>query len=275
MSKYSEAVNEHYGSTDISARIIERLKEAGKDIGNLSRDDLAPFDEFHTGGRESTRELARFAKLRPGVKLLDVGSGIGGPARTLAADFGCEVTGIDLTEEFCRAAEMLTDKLGLGSKVQFRCANALDMPFADASFDVVWSQNTLMNIDDKMRLFEQIRRVLRPGGVFAFETVLAGAIPDIHFPVFWADSPALSFLAKPSELKAQLSSAGLRETAWEDTTARSITNQRKRKEAARRDGPPVLGLGVIVPKDVLVKMDNVLRNSEESRTMTAQAVYAV
>lgn len=275
MSKYSEAVNEHYGSTDISARIIERLKEAGKDIGNLSRDDLAPFDEFHTGGRESTRELARFAKLRPGVKLLDVGSGIGGPARTLAADFGCEVTGIDLTEEFCRAAEMLTDKLGLGSKVQFRCANALDMPFADASFDVVWSQNTLMNIDDKMRLFQQIRRVLRPGGVFAFETVLAGAIPDIHFPVFWADSPALSFLAKPSELKAQLSSAGLRETAWEDTTARSITNQRKRKEAARRDGPPVLGLGVIVPKDVLVKMDNVLRNSEESRTMTAQAVYAV
>ena len=275
MSNYSEAVNEHYGPTDISARIIERLKDAGKDIGNLSRDDLSPFDEFHTGGRESTRELARFAALRPGLKLLDVGSGIGGPARTLAAEFACEVTGVDLTEEYCRAAEMLTDKLGLGSKVQFRCANALDMPFADGSFDVVWSQNTLMNIEDKSRLFQQVRRILRPGGIFAFETVLAGTTPDIHLPVFWADSPALSFLPKPSELKGQLSSAGLRETAWEDTTARSIANQRKRKGAIQRDGPPVLGLGVIVPKDVLAKMDNVLRNSEESRTMTAQAVYTV
>lgn len=275
MSSYSEAVNEHYGPTDISARIIERLNKAGKDIGNLSRDDLSPFDEFHTGGRESTRELVRFAELRPGLKLLDVGSGIGGPARTIAAEFGCEVTGVDLTQEYCRAAEMLTDKLGLGSKVQFRCANALDMPFADGSFDVVWSQNTLMNIKDKMRLFQQIRRVLRPGGIFAFETVLAGTTPDIHFPVFWADTPALSFLAKPSELKGQLTSAGLREIAWEDTTARSIANQRKRKEAIQRDGPPVLGLGVIVPKDVLAKIGNVLRNSEEFRTMTAQAVYTV
>lgn len=273
MPTYSEAVNEHYGPTDISARIIERLEKAGKDVGNLSRDDLAPFDEFHSGGLASTRELARFAKLRPGLKLLDVGSGIGGPARTLAAEFGCEVIGVDLTEEYCRAAEMLTDKLGLGDKVQFRCANALDMPFADGSFDVVWSQNTLMNIHDKVGLFQQIRRVLRPGGMFAFETVLAGTTPDIHFPVFWADSPSLSFLVKPSELRGLLSAAGLRETAWEDTTERSITNQRKRKEAVQRDGPPVLGLGVIVPNEVLAKTDNVLRNNEESRTVTVQAVY--
>jgi SAM-dependent methyltransferase len=271
---YAEAVNKHYGPTDICARIIERLQQAGRDIGNLSREDLAPFDEFHGGGRESTRELAQFARLRPGLDVLDVGSGIGGPARTLAAEFGCQVIGMDLTEEFCRAAEMLTDMVGLGGKVRFRCANALEMPFADASFDVVWSQNTLMNIEDKAPLFREIRRVLRPGGMFAFETVLAGTVPGIHFPVFWADSSALSFLVTPAALKGLLSSAGMGETGWDDTTARSIVNQKKRKAAMQRDGPPVLGLGVIVPKDVLAKMDNVLRNNEEARTVTVQAVYA-
>jgi len=274
MSKYSEAINRHYGPTDISSRIIERLQKAGKDIARLSRDELASFDEFHGGGRESTRELARIAVERPGLKILDVGSGVGGPARTLAAEFGCEVTGMDVTAEYCRAATMLTDMVGLASKVRFLCANALDMPFADAAFDVVWSQNTLMNIEDKARLFRETRRVLRPGGLFAFETVLEGTAPDIHFPVFWAASPSLSFLVEPGELKTLLSSAGMRETRWDNTTARSIASQKKRNETIRRDGPPVLGLEVIVPDDLLAKMDNGLRNNVEGRTLTVQAVYA-
>jgi SAM-dependent methyltransferase len=169
---------------------------------------------------------------------------------------------------------MLTEKVGLSGKVQFRCANALDMPFANGAFDVVWSQNTLMNIEDKAQLFLEIRRVLRPGGIFAFETILAGPVSEIHFPVFWAESPGLSFLVTAEKLKGLLMSVGLSERAWEDTTARSIVNQRKRKEAMQRDGPPLLGLGVIVPNDVLAKMDNVLRNNEETRTVTVQAVYA-
>lgn len=273
MSNYAELVNKHYGPTDISARILERLQKAGKDLARLSRDDLAPFDEFHSGGREATRELARFAELRSGMEVLDVGSGVGGPARTLAAEVGCRVTGIDITAEYCRVAQMLTEKVGLSDKVRIHCGNALDMPFDKASFDVVWSQNTLMNIDDKARLFREIRRVLRSGGMFAFETILAGPAEEIHFPVFWADSPSLSFLVKPEEIRALLSAAGIRELRWEDTTKRSIANQRKRKEAIEREGPPILGLGVLVPTDVLAKMDNHLRNNEEGRTITVQAVY--
>lgn len=273
MSGFDERINRHYGSTDICARILARLREAGKDLDRLTRDDLAPFDEFHSGGRESTRELARFAGLENGMKVLDVGSGIGGPARTLAAEFGCRVTGIDITSEFCRAAEMLTEKVGLAAQLTYRCANALDMPFEDAAFDAVWSQNTLMNIEDKARLFREIRRVLRPGGIFAFEAVLEGKVADIHFPVFWADSAALSFLATAAQIKHMLADAGLSERRWDDTTQRTVAAQRKRSEAIAREGQSVLSLGVIVPTDTALKMANGLANNEEGRTGTVQAVF--
>jgi len=273
VSKYSSTVNEHYGPIDISKRILEKLQSIGVDVDNLSRDDLAPFDEFHSGGRLSTRNLARFAELRPGMKVLDVGSGIGGPARTLAAEFECDVTGLDLTMEYCRAARILTDKVGLREKVRFLCGNALEMPFADESFDIVWSQNTLMNIDNKTQLFREIHRILRPNSIFVFEAILAGRAPDLHFPVFWADSPSLSFLTTPSDLKRLLESLSLHESVWEDTTAQTIINQKNRRETINHGDKPMLDLGVIVTKDLHLKMQNVLRNNEESRTVTVRAIY--
>ena len=273
MPRYTDSLNRLYAPTDICARIVERLCQAGKDLETLTRDDLAPFDEFHGGGRASTRSLARLAGVRPGARVLDVGSGIGGPARTLAAEFGCVVTGIDLTAEYCRAAQMLTEKVGLSSAVRFECANALDMPFPTGAFDVVWSQNTLMNIEDKARLCREVHRVLRPGGMFAFEVILAGAVAGIHFPVFWAESPALNFLVTPAEMKTLLAEAGLHERHWEDATEATITNQRRRIESIERDGLPLLGLDVIVQTDFRAKLDNVLRNNEEARTVNILAVY--
>lgn len=273
MSQYAESLNQHYAPTDIPARILEKLTNAGKDLDKLTRDDLAPFDEFHGGGRESTRELARLAALSPGMQVLDIGSGAGGPARTLAAEFGCQVTGIDITVEYCRAAEMLTDKVGLSEQVRFQCGNALDMPFGDAAFDVVWSQNTMMNMEDKARLFTEVHRVLRPGGVFAFEVVLAGPVAGPHYPAFWASSPSLSFLVSSEEMRPLLASAGLRENIWEDTTQRTIVNQKKRRQALAAGTTPVLGLGVIVPTELEAKMANGLRNNEEGRTCAVEAVY--
>ena len=274
MSDYVKTINAHYGAIDIAHRILERLAEAGKNVDALTRDDLTAFDEFHGGGRASTRALAQFAGLTPNASVLDVGSGIGGPARTLAAEFGCRVTGIDLTEEFCRAAEMLTARLGMGDVVSFHHGNAVDMPFADESFDVAWSQNTLMNIEHKGVLFSQIERVLKPGGVFAFEAVLAGSLRELHFPVFWATSPELNYLVTVEQMQALLSEAGLVKVAWEDTTEQIIEAGRKRLAALEREGPPPLGLGVIVPGDVALKMRNSLRNTEEGRTVAVQAVYA-
>lgn len=275
MTELDRAVSAQYAPIDISARIVARLIEAGKDPERLTRADLASFDEFHAGGRDSTRELARLAAIADGSKVLDIGCGIGGPARTLAAEFGCQVTGIDLTQGYCQAARMLTAKLGMGGQVSFQCANALDLPFAAASFDMVWSQNAWMNIDDKARFMREVVRVLRPGGVFALETILAGRVTGIHLPVLWAESPTLNFLVTEAEAKGLLSGAGLEARVWQDTTQRSIALQRKRQEVNEREGPPLLSLNVLVPMDFRAKVENVLRNNLEGRTRTVQAIYFV
>jgi SAM-dependent methyltransferase len=225
MSDYTTSINSHYGQPDLSLKILAALQDAGKNVNALTRDDLAPFDEFHGGGRNSTRELASLAGVHAGMHVLDVGSGIGGPARTLAAEFGCRVTGIDLTAEFCRAAAMLTSRVGLSDRVTFRQGNALDMPFADGTFDMVWTQNTLMNIADKRRLVHETHRVLRPGGCLALEAIMAGPVSPIYVPVFWASNPTLSFLSPPEEIRQLLIASGFTEIAWENVTPRAITRR--------------------------------------------------
>lgn len=269
MTGYQDAVSAHYGASDLSRRIVDALRAAGKGPETLTREDLTSFDEFHTGGRESTRALARRAGLAAGMVVLDVGSGVGGPARTLAAEFGVHVVGLDLTEEFCRAAEMLTMMVRLGDRVTFRHGDALAMPFDDHAFDVVWSQNTLMNIEDKARLFAEVHRVLRPGGVFALETVMAGSGDELHFPTFWAASPALNFLVTPDEARAMLRVAGFAVEAWDDVTDEAVARAR-----VRRDRPvaATLGRGVIVTDDVDRKIENSWRNSVEHRIAHVRAV---
>ena len=213
MSDYAQAINQHYGQAELSAKILTALREAGKDIAALTRDDLAPFDEHHRGGREATRELAHLVGLCEGMHVLDVGSGFGGPARTLAAEFGCRVIGLDLTEECYRTAEMLTARVGLHDRVTFRQGNALAMPFAEATFDVVWTQDMLMNIEDKPRLFAEMHRVLRPGGYLAFQASLAGPVPDVYYPTFWADDARLSFLLPTEECRRLVVASGFQERA--------------------------------------------------------------
>ncbi|MDE3154971.1 MAG: class I SAM-dependent methyltransferase [Acidobacteriota bacterium] len=271
MLDYARGINDHYGSTDLCARIVAAVRAAGLDPATVTRDDLAPFDEFHTGGRESTRELARLAGVHDGQLVLDVGSGIGGPARTLAAEFGCRVTGLDLTEEFCRAAELLTGWVGISDRVSFRHGNALHVPFDEASFDIVWSQNSMMNIEDKAALFREVRRVLRPGGLFAFDVVAAGPVPRVRFPTFWAPGPALNFLATPDALRSLLEEAGFRVRDWQDQTAARLESARRRR--APSAGPaPVLGRDVIVAEDVPLKIENSVRNTEEGHTVAVRAI---
>ncbi|HVC19133.1 MAG TPA: class I SAM-dependent methyltransferase [Vicinamibacterales bacterium] len=272
MSDYTQGINEHYGSVDLCARIVAAVRAAGLDPARVTRDNLGTFDEFHSGGRPSTRELARLAGLNAEMAVLDAGCGVGGPARTLAAEFGCRVTGLDLTEQFCRAAEMLTGWVGLAGRVSFRCGNALDMPFDAESFDLVWSQNSMMNIEDKGRLFREVARVLRPGGLFAFEAVLAGPVPGIHLPTFWASSPALNFLVPPGEVQALLAAAGFRVRDWIDRTAAGLERARERRAAIPDEAAAPLGRSAIVATDVAAKMANSARNAEEGHTIAVQVV---
>ena len=265
-------LSRHYAPGNVWARIVERLRAAGHDPAQLTRDVAAQFDEFHGGGRESTRALARFAGLGPGLQILDVGCGIGGPARTLAAEFGADVTGLDLTRDFVQAASLLSAQLGFETQTRFIHGSALALPMADASVDVVWSQNMLMNIPDKQRFADEVARVLRPGGLFAFEAVVAGT-GEALYPAFWAATPSLSFLVTPAVLRATLTSAGLAEVKWVDNTAQVLDVARKRVAAARDTGPR-LDIGVIVPEQAGEKMRNGLRNNEEGRTLAIQGLFA-
>lgn len=167
------ALNRHYGRADLLEAILAAVRATGKDPDALTPDDLAPIDQFHTRGKPATIELATLAGLRAGMRVLDVGGGIGGPARTLAAEFGCSVTVLDLTEAYVRTGEAITARLGLSDRVSFRHGSALALPFADGSFDAAWTQHSSMNVADKAQMYAEIRRVLRPGGIFALHEVMA------------------------------------------------------------------------------------------------------
>ncbi|MGH2369221.1 MAG: class I SAM-dependent methyltransferase [Chloroflexota bacterium] len=271
---YSPAVSRHYGRRDLGDAILAAVSAAGKDPARLAADDLAPATEFHIRGQEATRELARLAGLRSGLRVLDLGGGLGGPARTLASEFDCPVTVLDLTEEFCRVGEMLTARTGLGDRVTFRHGTALEAPFPDGSFDVVWTQHSSMNIADKERLYAEVERVLRPGGRLALHEIMAGPIAPLHFPVPWARDPAISFLRPPEAIRALLTEIGFGEVAWLDVSAPSLEWLRQRAAAtATAGGLPPLGPHILLGDDFGPTFRNLVRNLEEDRVAVVMAVF--
>jgi SAM-dependent methyltransferase len=261
----AKAIEAYWSRAGIGQAILDALRALGKDGKALTVDDLAPLDQFHGGGKPATVRLARLAALRPDTRVLDVGGGFGGPARTLAAEFGCRVTVIDLTETYVRAAEMLTEKLGLSGSVTHRVGDALALPFDDASFDVVWTQNSGMNIEDKRGLYAGFHRVLRPGGSLVMQEPMAGPIEPPIYPMMWARDPGSSFLRRPAEMLGLIEDAGFTARAWDDVTA----------ETAGSGGPvPAHSIQRIVMGDALediIRAGN--RNREEHRIVMVQAVF--
>jgi len=270
---YEQSLNTHYGRQGLGDRILSVLEESGKDLKAITNDDLSPVAEFHIGGQAATLELAQLAGMGAGMRVLDVGSGLGGPARTLAGHYGCKVTGLDLTEEFCNVAGMLTELCGMHDVVSFTHGNALDMPFDDASFDLVWTQQAGMNIEDKLRLYQQAHRVLAVGGRLVFQEVLAGPVTPLQLPVPWAREADLSFLLPPDEIRDLLAKAGFREMVWHDVTARYLAEYRKAAaRTASPAGPPPLGVQLILGPEAGHMRKNVVRNLDENRIVLVQGV---
>jgi ubiquinone/menaquinone biosynthesis C-methylase UbiE len=268
----NQNIQAHYARPDIGKQILAALEKAGKDIDRLTPGDLAPIDEFHIRGRAATLELARAAGVDSTKKVLDVGSGLGGPARALAREFGCQVTGIDLTEEYCRVAEMLSGRVGLSTHLEFLQGDALDLPFADATFDVVWTEHVAMNIPDKSRLYRQMHRVLKPGGTLAIYDILAGPAGPVHFPVPWARVPQSSFLATPDELRRLLDEAGFRIADWADTTDLARAWFAALAGKVRKEGLPPLGFHLLLGPEFKEMARNQRRNLDEGRIVLAQIV---
>jgi ubiquinone/menaquinone biosynthesis C-methylase UbiE len=269
---YAERLNVHYGALNLAERIRAALHAAG--IGDTPTvDDLAPLDQFHTGGRRATHDLAALAGLRAAQSVLDVGGGIGGPARTLASLYGCAVTVLDLTAAFCEAGAALTAITELGDRVSFHHGDALAMPFVDGSFDVVWTQHATMNVEDKACLYAEAYRVLRPGGRLVFHEVMAGSVQPVHFPVPWARDPALSFLRPAAEVRSLLRRTGFVEVVWEDVTAWSRDWIRARNERVAAAAPSPLGIHLLLGADSRAMSANSLRNLEEGRVTIVRAIF--
>lgn len=272
MSDYDRILNTHYGGRDLANAILAGLQAAGKDLQALNPDDLAAVDQLHFRGKEATLELAQLAGLTPGIRVLDVGGGLGGPARTLASEFNCHVTVLDLTEEYCRVGEMLTGRTGLSARVHFRLGSALAMPFPPASFDIAWTQHSSMNIADKARLYAEIRRVLRPHGRLALYEIMAGAVQPVYFPVPWARMPTMSFLRPPAEVRTLIAASGFTEVRWLDVSERCLAWIRQQQATAPATPPP-LGLHLLLGPVVSVMSKNLTRNLEEQRIAIIEAVF--
>jgi len=263
----------HYGTHGLLDRILGALTQAGKDVNALTIDDLGLVDEFHSRRRRATEELGRMLAPATSDHVIDVGSGIGGPSRYLAATYGCRVSGVDLTPEFVAAAIGLTQRVGLKERVDFRQGSALALPFPDASFDLAWSQNVAMNIADRPRYYAEMRRVLKPGGRLAIQDVAQGPGGPVVFPVMWADRPEISFLRTPDETHSLLEAAGLRVLQWIDNSEAALVEAAaERAQMRAASGPPVLGIHVIVGPSAREKMRNGQVNQEEKRTLLINAV---
>jgi ubiquinone/menaquinone biosynthesis C-methylase UbiE len=261
------AVTDHWGRERLVESILAALTAAGKDLDRLTIDDLAVTDQFHGGGKSATVRLAKLLGAREGMHVLDVGGGLGGPARTLAVEFGCRVTVVDLTESYVQAARALTSRLGLDDRVSHYVGNALDLPFDPGSFDAVWTQNSGMNIADKAVLYRGFHRVLRPGGLLAFQEPLAGPVQPPIYPLMWARDPSMSFLLPAAEMRTVIAGAGFTERAWEDVT------QETAGPPTTADIPTHSVQRVIMGAALDAIIESGHRNRREGRLVSVQAVF--
>ena len=239
MNKLPDTVNTTYGSVRLADRLLESLQEVGYDISRLSAADLGTFDELHVMGRQATVSLGRLAELTDAMRVLDIGSGLGGSARNLAVEFGCHVTGVDLSEEFVNAARVLSERVGLAELVGFCNSDALDLPIDENRFDAVFMIHVTMNIADKKGLFAEAGRVLKPGGKLALWEICRTEEPELTYPVPWAEDESFSFLLPQAEMVALIEAAGFTPLQVEDATAEAAEWVRARL-VPKRDRQPRL-----------------------------------
>jgi ubiquinone/menaquinone biosynthesis C-methylase UbiE len=264
----------HYGGTGLVERLDTALTRAGFGDKRPSPVDLAPLDQFHVRGLAATTELSQLAAIRSHDRVIDIGSGLGGPSRYLAFHYGCEVIGVDLSPYFVEAAEFLGKRSGMDDKVSYQCADALALPFENQRFDLAWTQHTAMNIADRPRLYTEVHRVLRSGGRFAIYDVVAGDDGPVIFPVPWSRSAETSFLLSPIVMRATLEQAGFQVTArlTQSEAALAWFDQQRNARPQAASSASILGLNLAMGPEFSAMAANFERNLRDGRVGLVQAV---
>jgi ubiquinone/menaquinone biosynthesis C-methylase UbiE len=269
MMNFDALVEKHYGFGGIMEKIEAGLNLAGKDVNSLTVADLAPIDEFHTRGRESTLEVAELAKLKASDLVLDVGCGLGGTARYLSEKYKCNVVGIDLTEEYISVGKKLTELVGLIDRVELRHGSALEIPYEDERFDIVWTEHVQMNIADKNRFYSEIARVLKPGGRLLFHDIFRGLGDPPFYPTPWAEDESISALATGTEARSIIEQVGLKIEQWLVKVQESIEFFKRVSAQIEADGSPPIGIHLLMGDNAKDKLQNYVRNLSEDRVSVA------
>lgn len=258
-------IHSYYSPNDLYNRIIDGLNTLGKDLLNVTLDDLQPVDEFHIRGDVATKELITLAEFKPEMHILDVGCGVGGSTRRLSHETGCRVTGIDLSSEYIETAAGLTQLFNMQERVNFHACSALELPFEDSYFDGIWSIQMNMNVEDKLSWLKETYRVLKPGGRAVFYEVFGSQNTPLYFPVPWAQDESMSFLVSPELFRDAIASAGFDIEVWNDKTDLAKEAFKNARLPKGEPSFPALGLNLLVGNDFQTKIYNLRRNLDEER----------
>lgn len=262
----ADAIADYGARGDVYGLIVAALTKASKPLESLSVEDLAPVDHFHARGFPATVELADRLSIKACEHILDIGCGLGGPARYIAQRFGCKVSGVDITAPFIEAANKLTACLHMEDRVHLELGDGQHLPYPDSAFDGAYAQHVTMNVADRPRFFAEAYRVLRPGGFFALTEHGLGPTGSPHHPVPWSEDGSGAYLISPADTQATLERAGFSGVVIEDTGAKYLAGYRVAIQKARKGELPPLGVHILMGDTALQKIRNAARNIEDGRT---------
>ncbi|NJB70041.1 ubiquinone/menaquinone biosynthesis C-methylase UbiE [Saonia flava] len=272
MEDLNSNIEKHYLKEGLYEDIVNRLKEQNISQNKVKRSDIAGADEFHVRGAAVSKELANSINLN-GLNVLDVGCGLGGPCRMLADEYNCHATGIDLSQEYIRTANKLSQLVNLHNNTTFIQGDATELPFENQTFDVVWTQHVQMNIPDKKKFYSEINRVLKEGGYFLYYEILRKGTGEINYPMPWASDSNLSFLFKEEEMHNLLKGLGLASKQTNDQTQAGIAFFNTLLARLKDFGPPKIGLNVLMGETTQPKLMNLLAHLRSGDLELKSGVY--
>ena len=258
MTEFHKTIQSHYDLDNIVGRILEALGDAGYQIDKPTVKMLQQVDQLHGGGLKSTVRLAELAGITSGLHVLDAGCGIGGAARFFVDMFDCRVEAMDLSPDFVEAANELTALCRLSDRISYHRGSVTNLPYGDRTFDMVWSQNVSMNVDNKTNMFTEAFRVLKLGGRYAVSHAAQGTGGKPIYPLPWARKPSHSFLDTPEGLIAKLKAAGFRIVEY-------INDKGSKPSANKAPRSSTIGLTPVMGDDFPERMANSIRSSREGR----------